>query len=266
MPLSADHVVSIEHFFRQRSHAAPGPIELTLGEGRLTISELDGPDLAVDWVGRSVDPDRTAVGLCLPSGERAHLGAIVDRSGRSDWFVVDDGALWFDASPSCRLIDDLCRRRLGRPTDPPTTTTDWFWIGRWLLDVNAAGRSLGSTREGAGHLLDTLTVAGRHPAVEVEELIGLDRAGITSFMVERHRDHAALADWSCVRFDALADEHHVGHRWAHVLDDGAFSRWVSGTDVALSSLAEGLVTGCSPASLELIGAVIADVVVRQSVC
>lgn len=264
MPLSVDHVLAIEHFLFDRPPSAAGPIELALQGNRLTIAVIDAADLCADWLDRPIHRDCSAVGLCLPVGDRCHLGAIVDRKGRADWFVVDEGVLLFDESPSSHLLDDLCRRRLGRPTAPPSVTTDWYWLGRWLLDVTAAIRPLAPTA-GVNRLLDMVTVAGWHPAIEVDELMGLDRCGIISFVVERQRVHAAIADWSCVRSDARADEHHPGHVWARHLDDGAFSRWMSGVGIPLTTLADTLIGGCSLPALDLVGAVISDVVVRQSV-
>lgn len=275
MPLTVDHVLALEDFVRTRFTPSDSdadlderPIELWLQDDRLVITPLDHAHLPADWPGRPVRHEWAAVGLCLPAGCELHVGAIVDRAGRADWFVVDRGVVLFDVTRSAQLVDDLCRRRLGRPTDPPSVTTDWYWLGCWLQDVVAAASEFDPELESAldhPRLLDMVSVAGCHPAVDVEELAGLDRAGIIGFVLERQRDHTAIADWSCIRFDAMIDDRHVGHRWARHLDDGAFSRWMSSTGLPLSTMAEALIEGCSPLALELIGAIVSDVATRRSV-
>ncbi len=241
------------------------PLEIVVREGDLATSELVAGDLPGPWIRRPVPVDCSAIGLCVPLAGHSHLGSIVARSGRAQWFGVVDGVISFDSSPSSRLLDDACRRRLGLETAPPLIGTDWYWISRWLLDIRATVELLDPGLGLQLRLLDLITVAGLHPAVEPDDFAGLDRRGITRLVIERHRDHASVADWSCVRLDALADRHHLGHRLATSLDEGAFSRWISACSVPLSLLAEPLFIGCSPLGLELIGSVIADVVVRRGV-
>ena len=278
MPLSVDHVFAIENHFAGRcrrsgwrSRLDSGSVELRLAGDQLRIISVDEADAPVGpgglelWVGQALPVDCDAVGLCVSVGDRLFVGAIVDRDGSADWFTVDDGLLIFGGSDSYQLLDDLCRRRLGLATAPPGRGTDWYWLHEWLTDVASATWPELGLVEPVAPLLDVVTVASWHPAVDVEELAGLDRAGITSFVVGRHRDHCAAADWSCVRSDALADAGHWGHAWARQLDDGAFSRWMSGGGAPLVALAEPLIAGCSPLALELLGAVVSDVVVRNAV-
>lgn len=241
------------------------PLELVIRKGDLAISELVAGDLPGPWIHRPVPADCSAVGLCVPLAGHSHLGSMVARSGRAQWFGVVGGVIRFDSSPSCRLLDDACRRRLGMGTQPPLIGTDWYWISRWLLDIRATLDLLDPGLGVPRRLLDLVTVAGLHPAVEPDDFAGLDRRGIAGLVIERQRDHASAADWRCVRLDALADRHHLGHRLATSLDEGAFSRWISAYSVPLSLLAEPLIAGCSPLGLELIGSVIADVVVRRGV-
>lgn len=256
--LSTRHVRRIERELR-------APAQLLIRNGDLVVAELVDSDLPGPWIDRPVPSDCSAVGLCLSLAGHRHLGAIVSRSGRSQSFVVVEGELRFGAGPSCRLVTDACRRRFGMATEPPMIGTDWYWISRWLLDIRAALDLVDRTAGVPERLLDLITVGGLHPAVDRDEFEGLDRSGITRFVIQRHRDHAFIADWACVRLDALADRRHHGHRLAVSLDDGAFSRWISACSIPLSLLAEPLVAGCSPLALELIGAVIADVVVRRGV-
>ena len=274
MPLSVDHIFAIEDFIVEFAHDAsrgraspasassPGsaePIELRLYGDDLVLEPID-QGVSAEWVATPVDPECDAVGLCLPAGVDLHLGAVVDHFGEIDGFVVDDGLLLFERLRSTALIEDLCRRRLGLATDPPAHGTDWYWLLRWLMEVTV---HIGVDRDPERPRLDVVTVAGLHPAVDVEELVGLDRAGIADFVRERHRDHATRADWECVRLDAVIDHRHVAHPWARLLDHGAFSRWIGSQGVPLSALADDIIAGCSPFAIELVGSVIADLVVRQ---
>ena len=274
MLLSVDHVFAIEEviagFTRDGSLPLPPAdgtapveplIELRLHGDDLHVKPIEG-GVSAGWVAVQLDPACDAVGLCLPAGGDLYLGAVVDRVGASDTFVVDDGLLVFERLPATSLIEDLSRRRLGLATAAPDIGTDWHWLIRWLVDV-AAGTCL--VLDPHGTTLDVVTVAGMHPAVEREELVGLDRSGIASFVVERHRQHARSADWECVRLDALIDDGHPAHCWARHLDEGAFSRWITSQGVPLSALAQHLIGGCSPFALELIGAVVSDIVVRHEV-
>ncbi len=264
-PLSRHQAHTIERTLASSpgSPANDAAFEVVVRHGEAHVAGLDDADLPRPWIERPVPPDSSAIGLCLPLVDRGHLGAMVDLGGRARWFVVVDGRLVQHTSPSCRLLDDVCRRRLGLATRAPLVGTDWYWISRWLSDIRATLSLLGPVGE-AGRL-DIVTVAGLHPAVDADEFGGLDRRGITRFVIERHRDHAVIADWSCVRLDAIGDPRHHEHRLAVGLDDGAFSRWVSATSIPLSLLAEPLIAGCPTFALELVGAVISDVVVRRGV-
>lgn len=269
MPLlSTAHADAIESFFAggtltELPPTRPAAAELRMIGDRLAISWLPTLDVATDWLLRPVAPSVAAVGIVLPVDTRGHLGAIVDRAGAADWFSIEHGRLRFDDSASCRLLDDLARSRLGLPTDPPAAGTDWFWLGCWLLALHQAMAVPDAHRDGP--LLDAVSVAGWHPAIDPDELFGLDFDRLTSHVIDRHRDHAVVADWECVRLDANGDRRHPFHRLSSMLDAGAFGRWVTACDRPLSALAEPLMTGCSPLALRLIGSVIADVVLRHRV-
>lgn len=266
--LSSADADAIEAFFAGDDFAElpairPAAAELRMIGDRLVISWLSTLVVPTDWVLRPVAPSVTAVGIVLPVDARGHLGALVDRAGTANWFSIEDGRLRFDDAASCRLLDDLARSRLGLPTEPPLAGTDWFWLGCWLLALHQAMAV--PDVHGDGPLLDAVSVAGWHPAIDPDELFGLDFDRLTSHVIDRHRDHAVVADWECVRLDAKGDRRHPFHRLSSTLDTGAFCRWVTACDQPLTALAEPLMVGCSPLALRLIGSVIADVVLRDRV-
>ena len=209
----------------QRSAVQRSAVQLVLTGGHLEIEQIPTRDLPVGWLAEPVPPSADAIGIVLPVDKRGHLGAIVDRSGSSTWFAIERGRLRFDASASCQLLDDLARCRLHQPTDPPVTGTDWYWLGQWLRDLQLAIVAPECHFSARG--LDAVAAAGWHPAVDPDDLFGLGLEIMVSLVVDRHRDHAFVADWECVRLDALADRHHRFHRMSSLLDEGAFSRWVT---------------------------------------
>jgi hypothetical protein len=243
--------------------AGPAATEVALVGERLTIALLPDLDLPGGWLSTPVDASVDAVGIVAPVDTRGYLGAIVDRAGSATWFSVEHGLIRFGAEASCQLLDDLARSRLGLATAPPGTGTDWYWLGCWLHALGQAMPVVEHHR--GGRDLDAVCVAGWHPAIDPDDLFGLDFHRLTSLVVGRHRDHAAVADWECVRLDARSDRDHRFHHLGPFRDEGGFSRWVGACSQSLSALAGPLMVGCSPLALRLIGAVIADVVIRQRV-
>jgi len=239
-----------------------GPVlELELRDGQIHVGALPRRVLPASWVAWPLSHDVTGVGLVLPLGARRGLVVAVDRTGGSEWLVVDGHRVDPTALPAGRLVDDVCRIRLGFSTPLPDRAPDWYWLGRWLAAVieTAEGR--------ASHVapLDVITVAAAHPAIESDELVGLDLAGLCGFVVERHREHVGIADWECIQLDALDDPLHRFHELAVALDLGAFSRWVTASCAPLGDLASTLTACCSSFGLRLIGSVIADTMLSERV-
>lgn len=188
----------------------------------------------------------------------------MNRLGEAVWFSIDDGWTWGDTPPACQLLEDVCRIRLGLATEPPARSPDWYWLGQWLAEVVDSATDRGANDEPAHErLLDVISVASAHPAIDLGDLRGLDMDGLAGFVVEQHREHVHVADWSCIHLDALGDGEHAFHELAGALDIGAFSRWVSAATPPLSDLAAALTVTCTPLGLRLLGSVISDVVLRQ---
>lgn len=218
-----------------------------------------------EWPSWPLPAEATGVGLCFPVDGAGHLGVAMNRRGDATWFSIADGWAWGDTPPACQLLDDVCRLRLGLSTPEPDRSPDWYWLERWLVDIvnDAFEAAVALERSGAADLVDVLTVATHHPAVEFEDVRGLDLNGLAGFVVERHRTHVEIADWECIRLDAVDDPAHELHQLATALDVGAFSRWVSASAPPLSDLASALTSSCSALGLRLVGAVISDIVLRH---
>lgn len=258
--LSASDLAAIQ---QQVRHIGGGP------HGPVIDFELraDGPVFGVVplrafpalWSSWGVSSDAVGLGLCLPIDGAGYLGVAMNRWGDATWFSIDDGWAWGDSPPACQLLDDVCRVRLGLPTEPADRLPDWFWLGHWLSEiVEAASGDLGRP-------LDVISVALAHPAVDFDDLHDDDLEGLSGFLVERHREHVYTADWECIHLDAMNDLEHRFHDLAVALDVGAFSRWASAASPPLSDLAATLTTCCTPLGLRLLGSVISDTVLRQRI-
>lgn len=258
--LSSNDLAAIQNQVRRIGGGPHGPvIEFEL--------RSDGPEFGAVplrafpalWSTWAVSADATGLGLCLPVDGAGHLGVAMNRWGDATWFSIDDGWAWGETPPACQLLDDVCRVRLGLPTEPVDRFPDWFWLGQWLADV------VDAASDERTELLDVISVAMAHPAVELDELRDLDMDGLAGFLVERHREHVQVADWGCIHLDATNDPEHRFHDLAVALDVGAFSRWVSAASPPLSDLAASLTMSCTPLGLRLLGSVISDMVLRQRI-
>ena len=258
--LSSSDLAAIQQQVRRSPIGSNGPaIEFELGPGSPVFGAVPLRAFPAQWSRWPISSDAVGIGLCLPVDGAGHLGVAMNRTGDATWFSIDDGWAWGDTPPACQLLDDVCRARLGLPTDPPDRLPDWYWLGHWLADV------VDTATDAVGHLVDVIAVAGAHPAVEVDELSHLDMDGLAGFVIERHRDHVLTADWACIHLDATADTGHPFHDLAVALDVGAFSRWASAASPPLSDLAASLTASCTPLGLRLLGSVISDMVLRQRI-
>lgn len=239
----------------------PHAIDFELRPGGVEFGVVPVRALPTEWSSWPVSPDTQGVGLCLPVEGAGHLGVLVMCDGDAAWFVVDDEGTWGSAPSAGQLLDDACRTRLGLLTAPPEHFPDWYWLGQWLSEVV----DVSSRLETDSAMLDVITVATAHAAVDIEDLDDLDMAALAGFVVTRHRDHVRAADWSCIHLDALTDAQHPFHKLACGLEVGPFSRWVSAASPPLSDLAAALTSSCTPLGLRLLGAVISDMVLRARV-
>lgn len=258
--LSSSDLAAIQHRVRTSSGGANAPaIDFELRPDGPVFGAVPLRAFPAMWSGWSIAPEAVGIGLCLPVDGAGHLGVAMNRRGDATWFSIDDGWAWGDTPPACQLLDDVCRVRLGLSTGPPERLPDWYWLGHWLIDVVDTATFTDSS------LVDVITVASTHPAVEVDELADLDMDGLAGFVIERHREHVRVADWACIHLDAMADVGHPFHDLAVALDVGAFSRWVSAASPPLSDLAASLTTSCTPLGLRLLGSVISDMVLRERI-
>lgn len=256
--LSRRAVAAIEHRIGSGS-SNRAVVDFEFHHERAQFGSVPLRAFPAEWSIWPVAEAALGIGVCLPVGGGAHLGVALDRQGRTAWFVVDDSGARDDSRSACRLLDDACRMRLGLSTDSPDRPPDWYWLGRWLAAVVDAA-SLGPHGR-----LDVITTAAVHPAIDLDELSGLDLAGLCGFVVDRHRDHVRIADWECIHLDALNDAQHPSHVLAAAFDVGGFSRWVTAGSSPLSDLASRLTECCSPLALRLLGAVIADTLLREQI-
>lgn len=267
--LSSTDLAAIHRRVGQSSGEHRPAIDFELRRGGPVFGVVPLRALPAEWPTWPLSLETTGLGLCLPVDGAGYLGVAMSRWGDASWFSIDEGWAWGDSPPGCQLLDDLCRVRLGLRTETPGRSPDWYWLGCWLADVVEAaadvGQGVADRNTLDGGLLDVMTVAMMHPAVELDELCELDMAGLIGFVVERHREHVQIADWECIRLDALADNGHRFHHFAAALDSGAFSRWVSAASPPLSDLASTLTARCTPLGLRLLGSVIADMVLRERV-
>ncbi len=260
--LSTSDLAAIQRQVRRTPSGRHGPvIDFELRSEGPVFGAVPLRAFPVLWSSWSLSADAVGLGLCLPVEGAGHLGVAMNRWGDATWFSIDDGRAWGDTPPACQLLDDVCRVRLGLPTEPPDRLPDWYWLGQWLADVVDTSAPDGWASD--DRLCDVITVATAHPAVASDELRDLDMDGLAGFVVERHREHVRVADWSCIHLDAMEDAEHPFHELAGVLDVGAFSRWVSAASPPLSDLASALMASCTPLGLRLLGSVIADTVLRQ---
>jgi hypothetical protein len=195
------------------------------------VGALTGFNAPVDWlaIGVSTGGNAYPVDKGRDARRRVRLVHLVTRTGSAASVVrlageepcvlVDDA----DEGTAVGRVDDVCRRALGLPTAPAGSTLE-FWALLWLESIVASGP------EGAPSTWDE--VAARHLAVRVfaetePDLVpdasrSLVRLGVLS---------ANVHSWSELRAECGAgrcDVESVPPAVARWLDDGAFSRWMTG--------------------------------------
>jgi hypothetical protein len=195
---------------------------LALPEGVHPFGELAGALAPPEW---------DAFGLVV-QGRARHLDGDGDRTPTTFGFAVDRagheaGAGWLDGEVTTLpgrvegTIPDLCRRIVGRPTDPPPPTTAVLWATQWLDRLREQWqrperrRSLTSSWP---------AIASLHPAAGGELL--LDPRELT----ERARAWTERWTWSAVRLGPSLDlpDGPLPPSIASWMDDGFFARWTIG--------------------------------------
>jgi hypothetical protein len=126
------------------------------------------------------------------------------------------------------VLPDLCRRVLGRPTDPAPPGTGLLWTVAWLDrilerwgDPEQRGRLSGSWAE----------LAVLHPAIRTAPDDDLLRLDDPARLVTLGRAHAQDWPWARLRADPTALPLPEGDLPAHVtawMDDGFYARWALG--------------------------------------
>lgn len=229
----------IEGFVRCLPSASERPgfdLEFFSGEGDVGV--VPTAAVPIEWAHWELGDEVDAVGLCLPTGSRWTVGAAVDRAGRAEWFTIDDLGAIAPGVRSCLLVEDLCRLRLGMPTEPPERGTDWYWLAAWLQRVVVTAEIVD------GPALDLLDVALAHPGVALADVEVGDNDAVVGHVVQAHRRHVERADWGCLHLDAVIDTDHPLNDLAGGLDLGAFSRWVSAMTMPVSDFAHSLIDAC----------------------
>jgi hypothetical protein len=209
------------------------------------VEALAGFTAPPEWLAIGVVTEGNARHLVDPGDEprRVRCVHLVDRSGASastlrlqgEEASVLTGA---DHDPRGR-VDDACRRALGLTTRPPEHSSIELWALVWL------DRVLARAAADAGTRLQWHEVAELHPAIAV--LVGDD---------ERWRDRAAehltrlgsllaqVHDWAVLRGACAAGEwpvDDISPLVAEWLDDGSFSRWVTGGFLPIGQLVAAVV-------------------------
>jgi hypothetical protein len=120
-------------------------------------------------------------------------------------------------------VDDVCRRALGLATAPAGSTLE-FWALMWLDSIVASGTegAPSTWEEVAARHLAVRVFAEAEPDLVTEASASLVRLGLLS---------ASVHGWSELRAECSAgrwDIEGVPAAVARWLDDGAFSRWLTG--------------------------------------
>ena len=225
-----------------------------LDDGRSVVEALTGFTAPPEWMAIGVVTEGNARHLVDPGTERRRVRCVhlVDRTGTSASVVRlqgDNATVFGPVDEHGRgRIDDVCRRALGLSTDPPERTTIELWALVWLDRVLRAR----ADDDGNGPPPRWSDIAGHHPAVAIlrndDEEWGDEAADnvvrLGSLLADVHswpvlRAACAAGEWPVDDIPAEAAE------W---LDDGSFSRWVTGGYPPIEQVA-GAVNELLPPSL-----------------
>ena len=216
-------------------------------DGTITTDPLRGRDPVDALCGRRAPDDVAMVGLAAPAevtrgpfasarcGVVAHL---VTRGGISVTAVrADDGerrCFGPDVEPQTGRVPDACRRMLGLPTPPPSSSMTTFVFGAWLAVLDGRDRS-------ADDVLDWSQIVGLHPVAST-----LPAAPTAAQLAAATRELGESMDWDRFRCVIAAvggfpfgPDGAAMARWS---DAGMFSRWavdeLPRPDAALARIAD----------------------------
>ncbi len=163
-----------------------------------------------------------------------------DRLGRICW---EDGRCLPEA-PGEGLVVDCLRRALGRPTPPPTATTDLLFATMWLENVLARSRE-------ARQPLTWGQAAALHPAMQV---MAADAPALQhDDVVGPMRALAKVCDWSIVRQQVMRGwQAGLEPFLAEWMDAGMVSRWLLDRRPGIEELLGELARVCAPPVLRQI--------------
>lgn len=250
-------------------------IEVSEG-GEVHCSSPSPATLPAHVLRAPTDETVAALALIVPTSPRrlesaaarsrvSHFGVHVERRGGALVFRVAGGEAAPQRSCGPNVLDDVARRRLGLPTPAPLIGTGWYWSLAWIVDIVA---HLGQLE--TGRLLDPVTCAAMHPAARycrANAVLGdHPELDLTTAVVHEHRRHVQTRGWEHLRRSAIGHELPLGHcaPWiASRLDAGSFSRWLSSSLPAIDDLVPTLIRSLEHESLQLVGAVLADVLVDR---
>jgi hypothetical protein len=206
------------------------------------VEALAGFTAPANWLAIGVAAGANAYALDDVGGERSRalLVHLVTRNGESASVLRIEGEqprvlTPADAGSTSGRVDDVCRRALALPTPPPSSTLE-LWALVWLDNLLAASATGVECTP-----LSWRNVTALHPAVctivESEPELG-DEA--STRLVRLGHLYASIHDWSTLRIACGKGDWPAGGvspRVAKWLDDGAFSRWVTGSYPPLDELA-----------------------------
>lgn len=163
-----------------------------------------------------------------------------DRAGRICW---EDGRC-LPEPPGEGLVVDCLRRALGRPTPPPTATTNLLFGTMWLENVLVESREVRQP-------LTWSQAAALHPAMQ---LMAADAPAVRpDDVVGPMRALAKVCDWSMVRQQAMRGwTAGLEPSLAEWMDPGMVSRWLLDRRPGIEELLDELAGVCSPSVLRRI--------------
>jgi hypothetical protein len=196
------------------------------------VSVLTGFTAPVDWLAIGVSTGGNAypveegrgarrrrvrlVHLVTRLGTSASVLRLADEEPRVVVGCIDDDTI-------VGRVDDVCRRALGLPT-PPAGSTLEFWALMWLDSIaSGTGGAPSTWDEVAAHHLAVRVFAEAEPDLVAEASASLVRLGVLV---------ASVHGWSELRAECVAGRwpmEGVPSAVARWLDDGAFSRWSTGS-------------------------------------
>lgn len=239
-----------------------------------SVQELGSAHPADELPGTFADPGSVGLALVVPGtvlhGDHPDVAVssdvraaqVVGVDGSSCTVVQWSGRTIVDPQPKAGRLGDLLFRMLDLPTPHCELSAAWYWAAVWLGEVFDPGSG---SDEGRAPAVPA-EILSWHPAIDPREVTGLSLSELEQLLLERHRDHTALAGWNAVRFSAQAGWLEIG--WcppsvAEWLDDGAFGRWISldlPSPVELAEVAHQLL---SPECSYLVLALLVDLANRR---